>query len=247
MHKRDLALTTIGLLLAWQLASLVIQRPVLPPPWAVLEAFVIALPRELGRHMLVSGWRVVASILVAVVTAVPAGLGLGLSPVANRIAAPIIYLLYPIPKIVFLPVVLLLLGIGDRSKIFIIALILFFQILVVVRDQASSLRPELISSVRSLGAGRRALFRFVYLPACMPAVLTSLRVSIGTAIAVLFFAESFATTSGLGYYIIVETWGRLAYPQMYAGVVAMSILGLFLYLVVDRMEQHLCPWLGTSP
>jgi NitT/TauT family transport system permease protein len=128
----------------------------------------------------------------------------------------------------------------------VISLILFFQILVVVRDEAANLRPELIASVRSLGAGRRALLRFVYLPACLPSVLTSLRVSIGTAIAVLFFAESFATTSGLGYYIIVETWGRLAYAEMYAGVVGMSLLGLALYLVVDRLQRRMCPWLTSS-
>jgi NitT/TauT family transport system permease protein len=139
-----------------------------------------------------------------------------------------------------------LLGIGNLSKVFIISLILFFQILVVVRDEAANLRPELIASVQSLGAGRRALFRFVYLPACLPAVLTSVRVSIGTAIAVLFFAESFATSSGLGYYIIVEAWGRLAYDEMYAGVVAMSLLGLSLYFVVDRLERRFCPWLKAT-
>jgi NitT/TauT family transport system permease protein len=115
-----------------------------------------------------------------------------------------------------------------------------------VRDQASALRPELIYSVRSLGAGRRALFRFVYLPATVPAALTALRVSIGTAVAVLFFAESFATTSGLGYYIIVESWGRLAYPEMYAGVIAMSVLGLLLYIAADRLERRLAPWMFTS-
>lgn len=246
MRKRDVLLATIGLLVAWQLAATIIDMPVLPPPWEVLDAFIQALLDGLGRHLLVSAWRVVASILVAVATAVPAGLALGLSSSADRLVAPIIYLIYPIPKIVFLPVILLLLGIGNLSKVFIVALILFFQILVVVRDEAANLRPELIASVRSLGAGRRALFRFVYLPACLPAVLTSLRVSIGTAIAVLFFAESFATTSGLGYYIIIETWGRLAYPEMYAGVVAMSLLGLALYFVVDGLERRLCPWLAVS-
>lgn len=246
MRKRDLLLATAGLLVFWQLASLAVNKPVLPPPWEVLRAFALELPEDLGMHMLVSGWRVVASIAIAVAFALPAGLGLGLSPGANRLAGPAIYLLYPIPKIVFLPVILLLLGIGNLSKVFVISLILFFQILVVVRDEAANLRPELIASVRSLGAGRRALFRFVYLPACLPAVLTSLRVSIGTAIAVLFFAESFATTSGLGYYIIVETWGRLAYAEMYAGVVGMSLLGLALYFVVDRLQRRICPWLTAS-
>jgi len=246
MRRRDLLLATVGVLLAWQAAAMVIDRPVLPPPWDVLRAFVRALPRDLGVHTLVSAWRVVASILLALVTAVPAGLGLGLSPTARRLAAPVIYLIYPIPKIVFLPVVLLLLGIGNLSKVFIIALILFFQVLVVVRDEAANIRPELVASVRSLGAGRRAIFRFVYLPACLPAVLTALRLSIGTAIAVLFFAESFATTSGLGYYIIVETWGRMAYAKMYAGVMAMSLLGLALYFVVDHLQKRLCPWLAAS-
>ena len=83
----------------------------------------------------------------------------------------------------------------------------------------------------------------MYLPATVPAALTALRVSIGTAIAVLFFTETFATTSGLGYYIIVDSWGRLAYADMYAGVVAMSLLGLLLYFVVDRLERRLAPWM----
>jgi hypothetical protein len=90
------------------------------------------------------------------------------------------------------------------QKIVIIFLILFFQILVLVRDQAAALRPELNpKSVRSLGAGRRALFRFVYLPASLPAILTGVRQSIGTAVAVLYVAELFATRYGLGYYILL--------------------------------------------
>jgi len=63
---------------------------------------------------------------------------------------------------------------------------------------------------------------------------------------VLFFAETFATTAGLGYYIIVDSWGRLAYADMYAGVVAMSLLGLLLYFLVDRLERWLAPWMFLS-
>ena len=243
MRRRDLALGVVALLVAWQVLVWIVHSPVLPGPWAVLRALVRETPRGLGRHFVISGWRVLASIVLSMLVAVPVGLILGQSPRLNRIFSPVIYIVYPIPKIVFLPIILLLLGIGNTSKIFIIFLILFFQILVVVRDQAKILRPELIYSVRSLGAGRRALFRFVYLPATVPAALTALRVGIGTAIAVLFFAESFATTSGLGYYIIVESWGRLAYPEMYAGVVAMSLLGLLLYFAADALERRLAPWM----
>ncbi len=245
MRRRELLWATLGLLAVWQLVAWLLHIAVLPGPVVVAQTLGRELLRGLGWHFLVSAWRVVTSIGLATALAVPAGLILGQSQRLNRLFAPIIYILYPIPKIVFLPIILLFLGIGDTSKVFIIFLILFFPILVVVRDQAGALRPELIYSVRSLGAGRRALFRFVYLPATVPAALTALRVSIGTAVAVLFFAESFATTSGLGYYIIVESWGRLAYEEMYAGVIAMSTLGLLLYFIVDRLERRLAPWLFT--
>jgi len=243
MNRRDVLVAILISLVAWQLAAMALQVDVLPSPVAVLATFVVELPRGLGRHFVVSAGRVLVSVLLAVATAVPLGLVLGQSQQLNRIFAPLIYLVYPIPKIVFLPVILILLGIGDASKVFIIWLILFFQVLVVVRDEAGNLRPELVYSVRSLGAGRRALFRFVYLPATLPAVLTSLRISVGTAVAVLFFAESFATQAGLGYYIIVETWSRLAYAEMFAGIVAMSLLGLGLYFVIDWLERRLCPYL----
>jgi len=243
MRRRDLAAATLIILVAWQLLAWLLHTDILPGPWAVAQALVREIPRGLGMDFLVSAWRVIASIVISMLVAVPVGLMLGQSPRLNRLISPIVYILYPIPKIVFLPIILLFLGIGNVSKMVIIFLILVFQVLVVVSDQARALRPELIYSVRSLGAGRRALFRFVYLPATIPAALTALRISVGTAIAVLFFAESFATTSGLGYYIIVESWGRLAYPEMYAGVLAMSILGLLLYFIVDLMERRLAPWM----
>jgi NitT/TauT family transport system permease protein len=122
---------------------------------------------------------------------------LGQSKRLNSLSSPVVYLLYPIPKVVLVPIVLLLLGISDLPKIVIIFLILFFQILVLVRDQAAALRPELILSVRSLGAGRRALYRFVYM---LPAFchLTALRQSVGTAVACYTSRELFATQRCLG-------------------------------------------------
>ena len=246
MKWRDAALGLVATLVIWELLALLLARPVFPPPTKVLVVFAQQITSDLGRHLLVSAGRVVAAITLAVLVAVPAGLGLGQIRALNRLFSPLIYIVHPIPKIVFLPVILVLFGAGDGSKIFLIALILFFQILVVVRDEAAALRPELILSVRSVGAGRRALFRYVYLPASLPAVLTALRVSVGTAVAVLFIAETYATTSGLGYYIIIESWGALRYAQMYAGVLAMSLLGLALYFAVDGLDRRLCPWREAS-
>jgi NitT/TauT family transport system permease protein len=197
---------------------------------------------DLPAHFGASLWRVTISTLLAVGLAAPAGLLLGQSRLLKRLLTPLIYLLYPIPKVVFVPVILLLLGVGEVAKISIIFLILFFQILVLVRDQAENLRPELILSVRSLGAGRQALFWFVYLPASLPAILTALRQSVGTAMAVLYVVELFATRRGLGYYISLNGTTLFNYPAMYAGVVAMSLLGMGLYFTVDGLERWLCRW-----
>jgi NitT/TauT family transport system permease protein len=242
VSRRSLAIAAGVLGLAWQALAWIVDRPILPGPIGVVMVFITELGGELGAHALVSLWRVLASVFISVALAVPAGLILGQSPRLNRLFSPLIYLLLPIPKVVLVPVLLLFFGIGDLPKILIIFLILFFQILVLVRDQAAALRPELVDSVRSLGAGRRALFRFVYLPASLPAILTALRQSIGTAVAVLYVAELFATQRGLGYYIYLHGSTLFDYPKMYAGVLAMSLLGLGLYFAVDGLHRRLCRW-----
>ncbi len=243
MKRRDILVATLGLLVLWQALAMLVNQPILPSPVKVAVAFWQELGGALPGHFLASLWRVVAGTLLSIVLAAPAGLLLGQYKRVNAFFSPIIYLLYPIPKVVFLPIILLFLGVGNLPKIVIIFLILFFQILVLVRDQAASLRPELIRSVRSLGAGRLALLRFVYLPASIPGILTALRQSVGTAVAVLYVAELFATQKGLGYYIYLNGSTLFNYPAMYAGVVAMSLLGLGLYFAVDFAEKKLCPWL----
>ncbi|MGD8213199.1 MAG: ABC transporter permease [Desulfobacterales bacterium] len=235
----DAVLGLLMFLFFWQVLAWIVRRPIMPSPFVVLPLFFRSIFGELGLHLLASTGRVLAAIGVAVITAVPVGLGLGQVPKLDRIFSPLIAIVYPIPKIVFLPVIYVLMGITDVSKIFLIALIIFFQILVVVRDEAANLHPELILSVRSLGAGRRALFRYVYFPASLPAVLTALRVSTATAIAVLFIAEQSLTTYGLGYFIVVETYQVLRYPQMYTGILAMSLLGLSLYFIFNNLELRI--------
>ncbi len=246
MRRGQILFAAVAIGVVWQLLAWIVRAPILPGPLTVLQSFALEIGGELGGHFLASLWRVVASMALSIALAVPAGLVLGQSARLNRLLSPVIYLLYPVPKVVLVPVVLLLLGIGDLPKIVIIFLILFFQILVLVRDQAAGLRPELIQSVRSLGAGRRALFRFVYLPASLPAILTALRQSVGTAVAVLYVAELFATRLGLGYYIFLQGSTLFNYPKMYAGVLAMSLLGLGIYFTIDGLERRITPWQFVS-
>ena len=246
MKRRDVLLAAFTLLVGWQALAMIVRLPILPEPSGVFRVFFRELGDGLLLHSAVSLWRVTAGMFLSVLIAAPLGLIIGGSKVLNRLVSPFIYLLYPIPKVVLVPVVILFLGIGDGAKIAIMFLILVFQILVLVRDQASGLAPQLIQSLQSLGAGRRALFRFVYLPASLPAILTALRQSIGTAVAVLYITELSATKYGLGYYIYYKGSTLLDYPAMYAGVIAMSLLGLGMYFSVDWLERSWCKWKFVS-
>ncbi len=215
---------------------------ILPPPHKVLFAFTSNFGSELGKHFLASLKRVVISILLAIGIASPLGILIGQISSLDRLISPFIYLIYPVPKVVFVPLIILFLGVGDLAKILMIFIILFFQILVLTRDSATSLRPEIILSVKSLGARRRDLFLHVFLPASLPAIFTGIRQSIGTAIAVLYVAELFATQYGLGYYIYLTGSTLFDYPSMYAGIFAMGILGFGLYFLTDFLERIVCPW-----
>jgi NitT/TauT family transport system permease protein len=232
---------SIVLLAGWQLLSMVVGSQALPGPVPALSDFFRLFFSDLLPHAGISAWRVVASMVIGAAIATPLGLAIGRSPKIDAIAAPMIFLTYPVPKVVFLPVLLVLLGIGNLPKIALITLIVFFQILVTARDAARGIPASAVLSVRSLGATRWQVFRHVVVPASLPDIFTALRISTGTAIAVLFFSETVAGSEGLGYYII-DAWSRIAYSEMFAGIIAMALLGVVLYEFLELAEGRVCRW-----
>lgn len=229
-----------ALVVLWELAARAIGSPALPSPAIAIAQFVSELP-ELWPHTLASLWRVLAAMAIGTAIALPMGLLVGRSPRLDAIVAPMMFLTYPIPKVVFLPVLMVLLGLGNASKITLIAIIIFFQILVTARDAAKAIPEGSLVSVRSLGATKMQIAWHVVIPATLPEVFTALRIGIGTAIAVLFLSESIAGTDGLGAYI-TNAWGTIDYPSMFAGIIAMALLGAVLYEVLDLLEARLTRW-----
>ncbi len=241
MNKKPVLIGIVVLLAIWIVVALVVNKPMLPGPWKVFWAFVMDMPKGLGWHILVSGWRILISMIIATAIGVPLGLWLGQNRGWDKYVYPLVYVTYPIPKITLLPIIILFLGIGDVSKIFLITLILVFQVLVIARDTSRNIPAEYVMSLRSLGANRWQLLKYVYMPACLPSTLTSLRLNVAVSIAVLYLAESFATISGLGFYIM-DTWQRLDYSRMYAGVMAMSLIGATAFIALAEIENRLCRW-----
>jgi 4-hydroxybenzoate polyprenyltransferase len=226
----------------WKIASIGASSAILPSPESVFIAFIDeAGTSQFWAHFGISAWRVCASIIISWIIAFPLGALLGYSPAADRLFAPVVYLAYPVPKMVLLPVVVLLFGLGDLSKIILITLILFFQILVAVRDGVRSVSPKYYDSVESMGGNTADIFRHVVIPAALPHSFTAIRISTGTAISVLFFAESFATSSGLGF-LIMDAWARAEYIMIFTGITGMSLMGLILFIIFSLLEKKLCAW-----
>lgn len=244
--KRDTLIAALVLLGVWALTAMLLDSVALPRPWAVLRDVGLKLiDGSLLDDLLVSALRALLGIFLALAAAVPLGLAIGAEPPLRRHLSPYIYLLYPIPHVVLLPLIIILFGIGNFSKIFLIALIVFFQIIVTTRDGAKDIHRNYLLSMQSLGASKLQVYQHVILPATLPKILTAMRISIGTSVAILFFVESFATTRGLGY-IIMDSWGRADYISLYSGISCMALLGFSLYLILDRVERRLCRWTHPS-
>jgi NitT/TauT family transport system permease protein len=232
------------LLALWGLTALLLNRPYFPGPYASLLVFAREMASDLWAHLLVSTARVVVSLAAALVPAVLLGMVLGRAQRLDRYASPLIYLTYPVPKIIFLPLVITLLGLGELSKLFLISVIVFFQILVTTRDASRQVGKGMVDSVLSLGAGELQVYRHVIFPACLPKILTALRISLGTAIAVLFFSETIANRGGIGGigYYLMEAWARMKWDAMFAAIIAMGVMGFVLYLLLEWLEKKICPW-----
>ena len=235
----------VALAVGWWVCSLLVPAGFVPGPLPVLVRFLELLPTELAGHAAASLGRVAAALALSLVTAVPAGTAIGRSRAADRALAPVIYLLYPVPKIALLPVLMLLFGLGDPAKVLVVYLVLFFQLLVAARDAAREVPEPFLLSLRSLGGTRVQAARYVLLPSLVPALLSSLRVGIGTALAVLFFSETFGTRVGLGWFVM-ESWMRISYVDMFAGILCLGLLGLGLFLAVDAVYRRACRWQGSG-
>ena len=168
-------LVLIGL---WQIGSWLGGPNAIASPYSTLVTlFGEAETPRFWRNVGASSFRIMAALCISFVVAVPLGLFLGSSRRADRIARPLIYLTYPVPKIVFLPLALLIFGLGDLSKIMMLALILFFQLLITTRDAARGVNRSAKHSLLSLGGNRLDLFIHVIWPATLPAIFTALRIA----------------------------------------------------------------------
>ena len=225
----------------WYLMAFLVQQPIIPFPHRVLSFMVQSFSTTaLYLHLLYSLYRILMGMAFALVIAIPTGMIAGRTKRLDQVISPVLYLLYPLPKVAFLPVFMVLFGIGDLSKIILIAVIIFFPAAVTIRDGVKDISSQFLELAEAYQLTPRQIIADILWPAILPRIFSSLRITLGISLSVLFISENYAAAYGLGYYIM-NNWIMAHYVGMYGGIVLLSLLGLGLYAILDTLERLIIP------
>ena len=243
MHKfsgRIYALLVIHLI--WYVMAFGLRQGLIPMPHVVWPLFFdMLIGGDLIFHALASIYRILMAMAMALLIGLPIGLLSGISSKFDYFVTPITYLLYPLPKIAFLPVCMLLFGLEDLSKIILLFSVLVFQLILSTRDAVKQIPLTYIHVAKIMKLSWWDKIRKLYFPSALPHVLNALKISIGISMAVLFLGENFATTYGLGYFIM-NYWTMANYPGMFVGIITMAGVAALLMTLIDSVYMQTCKW-----
>ena len=237
-------LSILVLLIAWELfaRSGKVTPFMLPPFSAVIERiYTDAVAGDLWRNLGLTMYRALTGFLIAAV----GGITLGATMARNRIVRwffdPIISVGFPMPKIAFLPIIMLWLGLYDLSKISIVVFDAIFPVVTATLAGIAGVEKELIWSARNMGAGERELMWQIALPAALPQILTGLQVALPIALIVAIVAEMAMGGYGLGGAMMSAS--RFADSRgVFAGIVEIAIVGYALIKAMALIRRRLLVW-----
>lgn len=240
--------TIVALLALWSLASShgLVSALFLPSPLAVYKAlqslavtgFVDA---TLAQHVGASLLRIFGALAVAVLLGVPAGIAIGTSRLGKGILDPIVEFPRPLPPLAYLPLVIIWLGIGEASKIAVIALAMLPPITLSTATGVKSTSSDHINAARAFGASRLQVLIHVILPSALPSVLTGTRIALGAGWSTLVAAELVAATRGLGF-MIQSAAQFLVTDVVIAGIVVIAAVAFVFEMTARLLERWLVPW-----
>ena len=238
------AVAILAFLAVWETAPRIglVDKVFLPPFSEVARTFVVLVGNgQLAEHVSASLSRALVGFAIAVVVSIPLGVAIAwYKPVADFLN-PILELFRNTAALALLPVFILILGIGETSKIALVVYASAFPILLNTISGVRTVDPLLIRSARSLGLSPIRLFQKVILPASVPTIFTGLRMAAASSILVLIAAEMVGAKAGLGY-LITAAQLNFQIPNMYAGIVTIALVGLAFNGVLVAIERRLSRW-----
>ncbi len=242
------ALVAIALIVLWCALSYggIVRPDFLPTPVAVIQAGIDGVrDGSLGVNTAVSVSEIMSGFIIASILAVPLGILMGSFKIVEAAIEPLTNFVRYLPVSALIPLLILWIGIGIEEKIAVIFIGTFFQQLILIADVSRGVSHDLIDVSYTLGASRGTVVRRVLIPATLPGVMDTLRVTLGWAWTYLVVAELVAANKGLGYFILNSMRG-LYTDQIFLGIGVIGLLGLITDQLFKALRDWLLPW-ASSP
>lgn len=237
-------LSPLTLLLAWEvLASIgAIDVRLFSSPTLIFKAFIpLLLSGELLYNTAISVQRVILGFAAGSIPGIVIGISMGLSPLVRSAIEPMIAATYPIPKLALMPLILLIFGLGETSKIFTIAIGVFYLVVINTMAGVLSIDKIYLDVAKNFGASRKNFYLTVALPGALPMIFAGLKLGMGMALILIVAAELSAAKAGIGW-MIWRSYDMFDIEQMFVALIMLSVLGYIFSLILDLIERLVLPW-----
>lgn len=237
-------LSPLTILLLWEFLARfqVIDIRLFSSPSLIIQTFFpLLFSGELLYNTAISVQRVMLGFLAGAIPGILIGMSMGLSPLVRSAIEPMIAATYPIPKLAIMPLILLVFGLGETSKIFTIAIGVFY--LVVINTMAGVLNIDRIylDVAKNFGASRKDFYLTVAFPGALPMIFAGLKLGMGMALILIVAAEMSAAKAGVGW-MIWRSYDMFDIEQMFVALMTLSVLGYIFSIVLDILERWVLPW-----
>jgi ABC-type nitrate/sulfonate/bicarbonate transport system permease component len=234
----------VALLVIWQVLSWLqmLDARFIPSPLTIFEGGVVLIRSgELWTHLSVSLLRLAAGFVLGTIPGIAIGLLMGLSRYVRAALDPIVAATYPVPKIAILPLIMLYFGIGEASKIVMIAIAVVYLVLINTMVGVMTIDAIYFDVAKNYNAPWGKLFTRVIIPGALPLIFAGLRLSLGVSLIVIVSAEFVAAKAGIGY-LIWSSWETLVIENMFVGIIVITVLGVLTTFLLKEVERVLIPW-----
>jgi ABC-type nitrate/sulfonate/bicarbonate transport system permease component len=234
----------LGLLLLWEIAARLgwIDVRFFPAPSKIFATMMQLIDNgQLWIHLKASMYRLFWGFVWGGVPALVLGIAMGLNRTLRALVEPIVSATYPIPKSAILPLILLIFGLGEPSKVVMVAIGLFFPILINTIAGVLEIQKIYFDVSKNFGADKFQVFRTVALPGAMPLIMTGVKLGVGMGLILISLAEMVGAKSGLGY-MMWNAWEILSVETMYVGLIVIAALGVLFTVALNEIERLLVPW-----
>jgi len=237
-------ISPIILLLLWELLvqTRILDARFFPAPTTIFKTFrQLIADGSLWTNTWASLQRLFWGFLLGGVPALLLGIGMGLNRTLRALVDPLVATTYPIPKSAIFPLILLIFGLGESSKIVMVAIGVFYPVLVNTVTGVLEINKIYLDVGRNFGAGRWQVFRTIAFPGAVPHIMSGVKLGIGMGLILIAIAEMIGAKSGLGY-MIWNAWEILSVETMYVGLIVIAFLGFLFSMILNEIEREVIPW-----